>query len=53
MWLDSTNAMGLEIMGEIVLRNGQISMEVTHFPTFLKELLYEQAFSLISKGITK
>jgi len=28
MWLDSTNAMGLEIMGEIVLRNGQISMEM-------------------------
>jgi hypothetical protein len=28
MWLDSTNAMGLEIMGEIVLKNGQIFMEM-------------------------
>ena len=28
MWLDSNQAMGLEIRGEIVLRNGQVSMEM-------------------------
>ena len=28
MWLDSNQAMGLEIRGEVVLRNGQVSMEM-------------------------